>query len=913
MSVNLNDAPPQREQRPEYDLDDLSARLGERAREWVPELFPRGRIVDNKLRLANIRGDAPKKEGSCVIEMKGAKAGYWHDFGTNKGGGPLSTLSEALNLHGQELIARAAEMVGSVPRLANGHDRSNRKDEQAAREIVRIESGCVPLAGTEGETYLKSRLLADPGSPDLLFNPELTDYKRQRVRPGIVAIVRRGDTGERTGGIHRTFLADDGTAKSADMPNAKMMLGPCAGGAVQLFPMGEDGVLGVAEGIETALAAHKLFGVPVWPTLSTSGTKTFVSPPNMKRLMIFADRGTHDGGGESAAWHLFGRAKMAGIEAEVYLPRSDDDFAKDLELGLWNAEDATIAPVPEPTAPTPEPEIIPPTPARMPAYEETLAEAERLSRDSSIPEIEMVLRASLRLGPLPLGQVLLVVKKKTGWPLGKLNEIVKLMRSEAKIGALGEGSRAVDIGSDVEIAQRVAKELRNEVGEIVYDDGDFCHHNGAYWEAIEWSDARRAVHRFDGATYTSPAGTDMAVQLSKTRIDSVLNEMGATLAQSDFFKHAPAGINCASGFIAFDAAGQPSLVDHHPSHRCRHALPGRWSPGGLDGENPPLDSLLGRLLYGSFKNDEDAEEKRRLLAEVAGAAALGYGPKLRQPKAVVFVGETAENGKSQVLDAIRGLLPESAISSITANKFGEDRYIVGLRGKLLNAADELSGAAIASEAFKAVVTGNPVCGRDVYRSAIDFRPVAQHIFATNTLPRFAGGMDRGVRRRLLPVVFNRVIPVDERIEDIGLRIGCEEADLMLAFAVAGASRLIRQRGFTVPKSSREALQSWVYQDNLVLAWVDARVDPDPPRPGMKVCGIKSSYAYSMFRKWAIEEGFAERYLPDLPGFVQRLKQNTTVPDIKVRHTRNGNLLIGLKILATDRHTDAGDDADDYYR
>lgn len=52
-----------------------------------------------------------------------------------------------------------------------------------------------------------------------------------------------------------------------------------------------------------------------------------------------------------------------------------------------------------------------------------------------------------------------------------------------------------------------------------------------------------------------------------------------------------------------------------------------------------------------------------------------------------------------------------------------------------------------------------------------FRPVAQHVYATNTLPTFAGGMDRGVQRRLQVLVFNRVIPEEERIEHIGLRVG----------------------------------------------------------------------------------------------------------------------------------------------
>jgi hypothetical protein len=53
-------------------------------------------------------------------------------------------------------------------------------------------------------------------------------------------------------GIHRTFLARDGSGK-APLDPQKMMLGPCRGGAVRLAPAGD--VLLVGEGIETSLAA----------------------------------------------------------------------------------------------------------------------------------------------------------------------------------------------------------------------------------------------------------------------------------------------------------------------------------------------------------------------------------------------------------------------------------------------------------------------------------------------------------------------------------------------------------------------------------------------------------------------------------------------------------------------------------
>ena len=65
--------------------------------------------------------------------------------------------------------------------------------------------------------------------------------------------------------------------------------------------------------------------------------------------------------------------------------------------------------------------------------------------------------------------------------------------------------------------------------------------------------------------------------------------------------------------------------------------------------------------------------------------------------------------------------------------------------------------------FKQIITGEPLTVRDLYKSAFEFRPVAQHVYATNNLPSFKGGMDRGVRRRLMILSFNRVIPVQERV------------------------------------------------------------------------------------------------------------------------------------------------------
>jgi hypothetical protein len=137
----------------------------------------------------------------------------------------------------------------------------------------------------------------------------------------MIARVRRADAGEPTGGIHRTYLLENGRpAKEAMGGKHKMGLGPTQleGGVVMLAPMTADGRLGVAEGTETALAmteinrraTGELF--PIWATLGDWGMANMPFPPGLKQLLIFADGGK---AGVAAAERLQGRALAAGIEA----------------------------------------------------------------------------------------------------------------------------------------------------------------------------------------------------------------------------------------------------------------------------------------------------------------------------------------------------------------------------------------------------------------------------------------------------------------------------------------------------------------------------------------------------------------------------------------------------------------------
>jgi len=88
------------------------------------------------------------------------------------------------------------------------------------------------------------------------------------------------------------------------------------GCAVRLMPATD--VLGIAEGIETALSAAVLDGLPVWSALNTSLLAKFEPPQGVKRLVLYADR---DEAGLTAALYLMERLQ-GRLALEVRIPTS---------------------------------------------------------------------------------------------------------------------------------------------------------------------------------------------------------------------------------------------------------------------------------------------------------------------------------------------------------------------------------------------------------------------------------------------------------------------------------------------------------------------------------------------------------------------------------------------------------------
>jgi putative DNA primase/helicase len=93
------------------------------------------------------------------------------------------------------------------------------------------------------------------------------------------------------------------------------------GAAVRLFDA--DDVIGVAEGVETAIACHQRDRLPVWSVISTAGMESFVPPDGVRRVVVYADNDANFAG-QKAAFALASRLTRENFTVDVRIPPETD-------------------------------------------------------------------------------------------------------------------------------------------------------------------------------------------------------------------------------------------------------------------------------------------------------------------------------------------------------------------------------------------------------------------------------------------------------------------------------------------------------------------------------------------------------------------------------------------------------------
>ena len=193
-------------------------------------------------------------------------------------------------------------------------------------------------------------------------------------------------------------------------------------------------------------------------------------------------------------------------------------------------------------------------------------------------------------------------------------------------------------------------------------------------------------------------------------------------------------------------------------------------------------------------------------------------PDTTQEKALFNVGE-GRNGKTTVLNTLRGILGNDNCSSIQVESFGNRYYLAQLLGKLVNIGEEIEPKGIVNVAnFKAIVSGAAITVDEKYEKPISFQPFARLIFPINTLPRVDDKSD-GFSRRIIVLKYDRKFSEVEQDKKLSQKLEQEYSGIF-NWMVEGLKRLQERGRFELDVSMK--WEAYRIENDSVLGFIKDR-------------------------------------------------------------------------------------------
>ena len=214
----------------------------------------------------------------------------------------------------ETVIGKASLPVEPPPQIDPVHDQA--ETLAAVRAVWRSAKLIVP--GDLADQFLRKRLGAYAPTRALRFHPAPS-----RNGPPCAALLAAFvDVDGALSGLQRTFLTQHGDKVPGNAPRLTMGTLP-AGGAVRLAS--HQHILGIAEGVETALAATALFNIPCWSALNVGRLETWQPPSGVTEVLIFGDNDSSTVG-QTAAQALAKRLNHTLATQVMIPPEPDTDW-----------------------------------------------------------------------------------------------------------------------------------------------------------------------------------------------------------------------------------------------------------------------------------------------------------------------------------------------------------------------------------------------------------------------------------------------------------------------------------------------------------------------------------------------------------------------------------------------------------
>jgi len=223
----------------------------------------------------------------------------------------------------RETAFQVEQIAGNVAAMVVKAENNEAKKIAA---VKRIWNETEPVCkGDPVWKYLNRRVGIEIIPACLRFHPALpyVDGDQIDYHPALVAAVT--DHNGLGVGIHRIYLTAQGEKANVEKAKKLMAGKPLNGASIKLGSAGVS--LGIAEGIETALAASRRFSVPVWAAISSGLMEQWLPPQGVEKVFVFGDN-DDSFTGQASAFSLAKKIRLKGFAAEVCIPdKAGTDWA----------------------------------------------------------------------------------------------------------------------------------------------------------------------------------------------------------------------------------------------------------------------------------------------------------------------------------------------------------------------------------------------------------------------------------------------------------------------------------------------------------------------------------------------------------------------------------------------------------
>lgn len=309
----------------------------------------------------------------------------------------------------------------------------------------------------------------------------------------------------------------------------------------------------------------------------------------------------------------------------------------------------------------------------------------------------------------------------------------------------------------------------------------------------------------------------------------------------DFFANAAVGLACPSGFHRVHS-GKAIVEPLTPDHRQRVSLD--FDP------REQATPLFDAFLHQTFKSDveEEGQEQIALVQEIAGTVMLGL--MARYHKAVLFTDPYGRAGKGTLMSILSRLVPSTFTTAVSPFSWDNEYYLIDLAGSRLNVVGELpEDKSIPAAIFKSVIGGDLLSGRHPAGRVIKFRNGASHIFMSNHLIQSRDQSEAFFGRWLIVEFPNSLTRSGLQPDpDIASRIIDNEMPGIAAWALVGATRLLRNGQFSASKVNDRQKQKWRRGNSSLDEFIYESCDL------VTSSYIRRAELYMHYKTWCVENG-----------------------------------------------------------